>query len=45
MSATGDNLLENFHILFKVEQDTALVVVDNPLVLVMFALFCFGGNF
>ena len=48
ISATGDNLSKKVHILFKVEQDTELVVVDNPVVLVMFvsnALFSFGGNF
>ena len=48
MSATGDNLSKKVHILFKVEQDTELVVVDNPVLLVMFvsnALFSFGCNF
>ena len=48
MSATGDNLSKKVHILFKVEQDTELVVVDNPVVLMMFisnTLFSFGDIF
>ena len=48
MSAIGDNLSKKVHILFKVEQDTELVVVDNPVVLMMFisnTLFSFGDIF
>ena len=47
MSATGDNLSKKVHILFKVEQDTELVVVDNPVLLLIFsnALFSFGDIF
>ena len=36
MSATGGNLSKKVHIFFKVQQDTELVVVDNPVLLVMF---------